>query len=778
MNGYSLPTRISALCLLCCLTAAPALAWNQLPVPEIKSTVTPYSQYIASGNTVTLDGGWSYDPDGWIVDYEWDVYKKNGSSYSYYATQYGSPTSRRFTTPARYRLDLYVQDNDNEWSSSWDSCYVTAVDVTITNGDEYMHYGGSDQADIYYTILPNDPDLRCSSTLLIKDSSQNTIRTISLGPNVGSQYTSWDGLKNDGSPAPWGTYTAVIQMTVAYGGPTFYSNSHSITVVRLVIYDREPFLGVPAGDFGECEDVYYQILPESIPDSYRIWLVVRDWDTQEVVWSADVGNTLGYGQASWCGGLTLGGVAPPGRYEAAIQLRIDPSGSTILSSNYADFDVVWLAAGPSPLVLPLDLGGDTPEGQVPTNLIRSIDVDLDPFVGLEVTLSQNGIVQLYDGSGPITPPKTYNTYPPLSSLGADGVSLGFVTVTFRAKTQSGQIITQRSVDIIVTEPISHCPTGTIGTIWKPGIGPDFDGTDGQTFTDMTRIQGYTITMIEDADQYGFGGCTLAAYKGLSASSLLHFMGPPDAQSWGHPAVYGTQSACIAWKGAEAMPVWQVEGDVWCVIATSSWLTTNFAPGLDATKAIVHWALGSSDAYKNYAGGRWRVGYSGSAYAGTAFQPTTEQLLRRMNGTQFGGTRRTAGEAWGAGADFPSATVMDGNPWTTLCPAPIESNATYPQVVPQRTGSYWCGIIFDTYMDTTITGGLKSVPGGNSLGNWYPYTQFGSHVLGFTYYIYSLPYQARTIRAEASGIVGGGKSMDGNRVAPNGENPADNLTWQY
>lgn len=130
--------------LACCLTATPALAWNQLPVPVINSSVTPDEQYTGSGNVVSLDGSpTSYDPDGYIVDYEWQVYKWNGSSYSYYGIQWGSPTSRRFTTPAKYRVDLYVQDNDDEWSSSSDSCYVTAVQVALSGGGYIGGIGGS-----------------------------------------------------------------------------------------------------------------------------------------------------------------------------------------------------------------------------------------------------------------------------------------------------------------------------------------------------------------------------------------------------------------------------------------------------------------------------------------------------------------------------------------------------------------------------------------------------------------------------------------------------------
>jgi len=59
-------------------------------------------------------------------------------------------------------------------------------------------------------------------------------------------------------------------------------------------------------------------------------------------------------------------------------------------------------------------------------------------------------------------------------------------------------------------------------------------------------------------------------------------------------------------------------------------------------------------------------------------------------------------------------TMFGNGWSTLCPAPV---AFYPDADPgQRKG--WGCIIFDTYMDDTIsaTDALTMVAGGAAVTN--------------------------------------------------------------
>lgn len=717
-------------------------------------------------------------------------------------TEYAGRSARSDDHASQHRVDLYVQDNDDEWSSSCDSCYVIAIDVIITSGDTYIRYGGEDSADIYYTISPNDPDIRSSSALVIKDSSQNTIRTIDLGPYLGSQSTSWDGRKDDGSPAPAGTYSAVVRMTVAFGGGTFYSNSYSITVVNVAITDYDPYLGHPPGDWGPEADIYFSITPQSIADSYRVWLVIRD-SSQTPIYSLDLGETLGSRWTCWQGHRDDQSLAPAGEYKASIELRIGPGGSFIISASqyilvvYAsicpndDSSPIPVPDWTSPsrlapgLILPVDLAGDDPPGQdyweqfVHTSLtpVSSTAHFLCPKG--EVSISNSSTLRMRDGSSPsgwFSTSIIYDAGVP-AYFEIDGLSPNTAIITIAAKTNEGAVIAQDHMHVLVTDTVSHCPGGTSGTVWRPGTGSGFGGADGDIFASQAGYQGYSVSTIIDDDPTGFGGCTLSAYKSLSSSSALHIMGPPGSPASGHPAVYGTQAACYAWMGTEAMSVVQVEGELYCVLADGDWLEANFAPGLNTTNAIVNWALSRSDSYYGAAGGRWSIGYSASADAGNDYEPTTELLLTRMNGSDGNGMLRTAGEAWGAG-QFPSSVSMSGNSWTTLCPAPVEDSPTWP-VTLDGDGNHFACIIFDTYMNTSLTNGLVSLPSGSVVGSqyWTVEIGYGKYVLGFEYEIDNGQGHG-SVKARTDYIKSGGKEMDGNRRAANGYPPEDDVTWQY
>ena len=70
----------------------------------------------------------------------------------------------------------------------------------------------------------------------------------------------------------------------------------------------------------------------------------------------------------------------------------------------------------------------------------------------------------------------------------------------------------------------------------------------------------------------------------------------------------------------------------------------------------------------------------------------EKFLKRMNGTEpldSQGTKRTTGEAWDKGVGYEyEGTLnvrMDGNNWTTLCPAPMFENPVFPTSNSNRKG---------------------------------------------------------------------------------------------
>ena len=248
-----------------------------------------------------------------------------------------------------------------------------------------------------------------------------------------------------------------------------------------------------------------------------------------------------------------------------------------------------------------------------------------------------------------------------------------------------------------------------------------------------------------------------------------------------------------------MKGWDREKGYYFVYVPSSWLANNWADSLNANKAITIWSSCYSANYTegtavmDAAGGRWRVGYQDESW-------TDEQVfvngkfLMRMNGTAgiiVPGSRRTAGEAWeiGTGYEYPEHYTgiyrfnvrMRGNEWTTLCPAPMANNSTYPASASGKKG-YGC-VIFDTYMNDEIPAkeALKKVSGGPTSNHRWDGSAEEKFILGFDYD--NTGYIPTTMR-----VVGdrcrnadpyGGRGLDVNRVAPNStDKKSENLEWSY
>jgi hypothetical protein len=149
----------------------------------------------------------------------------------------------------------------------------------------------------------------------------------------------------------------------------------------------------------------------------------------------------------------------------------------------------------------------------------------------------------------------------------------------------------------------------------------------------------------------------------------------------------------------------------------------------------------------------------------------------MNGTQDGGTKRTAGKAFGTG--FPNL-VMHGNgddthKWTTLCPAP---NAVFPSASNSKRGA-GC-IIFDTYMnqDNSADEAVTQIVGTRvSARRWFAASSTDSYLVSFDFGsggLVTLRANADKCRSFMSMVNGKGRKLDGNRQAPNG----DKKEWSF
>ena len=159
--------------------------------------------------------------------------------------------------------------------------------------------------------------------------------------------------------------------------------------------------------------------------------------------------------------------------------------------------------------------------------------------------------------------------------------------------------------------------------------------------------------------------------------------------------------------------------------SSGWMLTNWKPCLDTNKAITVWSIcysgtaaGQLYSVKEGAGGRWRIGYT-APISGFASYYFNEAFFQYMNGKQGEGLRRTAGKAWGGGTEYSGYNVkMDGNPWTTLCPAFIPTESIFPcslfpaQGTTASPGLGWGCVLSDTYLssDTAASGALVQLEG--------------------------------------------------------------------
>ena len=366
------------------------------------------------------------------------------------------------------------------------------------------------------------------------------------------------------------------------------------------------------------------------------------------------------------------------------------------------------------------------------------------------------------------------------------------------------------VAMLIIPAISYAPgKGTNAFVWaslKTGAnnnaGNDLGWTDGTEFENQIKEQGWpTVTWMEDTTgdtDTNFGSCTLANYKGMVNSGIFTVIS--HGEKGGHPAVYAEYSmagkvAISNWVAGEeniridkwdpnpADPLWPSG----CYVArvSSSWLSANWKPAMDATRAISLWSICYSAtsnivtgeaAVKECAGGRWRSGYIDRTEESEA-RNTNERLLRRMNGSTDGAMRRTAGEAYESGNGYSTNAKMDGNDWTTLCPAPLAHNAVFPDVAAGNRKGWGC-IIFDTYMCGTnaATAALLKTAGCPTYGHRWFGNDDGDYGLGFCFD--KTGGSATTMRAVADKCrnegSSGGRELDGNRVKPN----KDDRNWSF
>jgi hypothetical protein len=251
--------------------------------------------------------------------------------------------------------------------------------------------------------------------------------------------------------------------------------------------------------------------------------------------------------------------------------------------------------------------------------------------------------------------------------------------------------------------------------------------DAEKLASELLSQGWTnVVWFEDVTgdtDLDLGTCTPENYLAMRNAGVFCVTASHGSPGY-HDAVYApfTQEGrqlidnwCTNKTGMIRNEVLPVDGDpnspgYYYAKVSSGWMQANWKPCLDTNKAITVWSIcysgtsfGQLYSVKEGSGGRWRIGYTAPINGFDSFY-LNESYFRYMNGKQGDGLRRTAGKAWGGGSEYLNYHAkMDGNPWTTLCPAfsyghPIFPYSLFPD--PGSTaspGTGWGCVLSDTYL---------------------------------------------------------------------------------
>jgi hypothetical protein len=394
---------------------------------------------------------------------------------------------------------------------------------------------------------------------------------------------------------------------------------------------------------------------------------------------------------------------------------------------------------------------------------------------------------------------------PPTNIWLDGVIEGDVVLTLTF-TGDGMPTLEDHVRLTVMEPASYSPGGN-GTvcIWAPlhtySNSNDVNNvgySDGIALANAIMQQGFT-NVVWYRDETGdadleLGSCTTANYLAMRNAGVICVTASHGEPGYHHAvfAPYTTEGRtvisnwCASYVGMScelwipSVPDPSNPGYYYARVP-SSWHQSNWKPSLDSNRAITVWSVchSATAAYltsslKEAGGGRWRIGYVGVTI-GMINSDVNRTFFNYMNGTTGDERRRTAGAAYNNGAEYHSSVRMSGNPWTTLCPAPVMRNWILPvNNFPEpgtgaSPGLAWGCLTFDTYLDYTLPAS-QVVTGNDVTGVRWVRLGVGKRAIGFFYdrtFKDEIEFKLHGPLCESEG-VGGGRCVDLNRKMPNGE----------
>jgi len=449
-------------------------------------------------------------------------------------------------------------------------------------------------------------------------------------------------------------------------------------------------------------------------------------------------------------------------------------------------------------VISVNLEGDG----IGQDMLAQINLSVTPACGsVELKAASGGsYIKIYENAnktGVVNLPETWASASDVPEmLFVDGIHLGQVVLELSYTTPDNGVLCDE-IALFITEPISWAPDPENEKAYIWSSLPSALGTaDGDEFEDQLELQGFDVIWLEDVDNHNnlnFNDCTINNYKNtMVKSGALTVISHGDPGC--HYAVYAEDSlagsnACAAWIGNEPnMIVDYWLNDCYTVRVSSKWLANNWASELNNNKTIALWSICYSAtanpaqgeaAVKEAAGGRWRSGYIDPTDEGEATF-VNEKFLQRMNGKIDNREKRTAGKAWQNGIDYLYNNVlnvrMDGNDWTTLCPAPMKESPVWPKTNPGDRKGSGC-IIFDTYMNDYWPNVVDRLSGRSTYDhNWIDndYGPFGFRFkFGETGGTTTMRADWEECRNYSHGIILG-RQLDGDRKAPN----KDHKEWSF
>ena len=382
-------------------------------------------------------------------------------------------------------------------------------------------------------------------------------------------------------------------------------------------------------------------------------------------------------------------------------------------------------------------------------------------------------------------------------LQVDGVETGRVQFVMSYLGGDETPICSNLVTMLIIPPISYAPgCSSNAVIWcsLPSLGTN----DATEFIGNITNQGFNNVVwyldSTGATDTDVGECTLSNYRNISNFGAVNIISHGGMDC--HYPVYfewtdAGRTAASNWIAGELNMDVEEWDDEFVVRVDKPWFSANWKNDLDANRALVMWSTCYSASLLDVCGGRWRTGYI-LPTCGDECCDVNREFLGRLNGELSAATCRTAGEAledrrdgyrqinWydyvdGSVRRHIGSVLMEGNPWTTLCPSPLLHDSFFPEHIPPGQKKIFGCLLLDTYINPGVAGdtlekaALACSPDGQfSNFKWLRQaTGEPPYGIGFTVDVAPAAFKVESRHENLRNFgTGGGRSADMDRIQPN------------